>query len=672
MTPGQQDKPIEIKGFNGLWSRGLAETCPPDHLQACQNCIFPGPGQVSIRESVTISTTTIYNIIAYAIVQLVTQPTLLTLDSNGNFYDATRQVTLRATISGTPDDFVALCVFGRAYITFKYRGRGLTGDCIWYYDGTNLRQAGGLAPTTAPTLNQTYAGAVTAGVHLIAVSFQSPTGYLSPPSPVGTITSDGAHDIEISAIPVDPLGIAVARVILMTQANQTELFFVPGGVINDNTTTALNIDPVDTALITSADYLNDVFEVLPACSAIKLYNGRLVYLGPVGSYTLPSGSGSYTYPDNVLVSNQLSPETVNSVTGIVNMPVDYGMNNTNTAAIIRAVLYCMKPNGTYEVQDNGNDPSTWAVSIIDSGLGTYEGGLSTFASSASAQDILDQCFVVNTRGLLLFSGSYNDPPLTYKVEGVWQTLDRTKLHLMRIAHDPYLKRVYILIPTTGAFAGWTFLMGDYSEGLSPLTIKWSLWSFPWLASGKNVVKLVVENFSSTYGTSYLWQLTFCCNDTNIYKVVPPASTYTAPLYADLQGTDSFHAISQVIQTANFGFGSGISQFNLLGLDLVGVGSLVIYLSDRLTGYSTTVTGFNLSTYNPTFLTASPSTILKQGSTLFRGINFLSDGLSITLLASGTVTQTGYSGKLNSMFQLSGIKLYGKEMFKLRPALVQAT
>ena len=179
----------------------------------------------------------------------------------------------------------------------------------------------------------------------------------------------------------------------------------------------------------------------------------MVYLGPVGSYTLPSGSGSYTYPDNVLVSNQLSPETINSVTGIVNMPVDYGMNNTNTAAIIRAVLYCMKPNGTYEVQDNGNDPSTWAVSIIDSGLGTYEGGLSTFASSASAQDILDQCFVVNTRGLLLFSGSYNDPPLTYKIEGVWQTLDRTKLHLMRIAHDPYLKRVYILIPTTGTFAG---------------------------------------------------------------------------------------------------------------------------------------------------------------------------------------------------------------------------
>ena len=84
MSPELADRPIDITGFNGLWSRGTGETCPPDHLQVCQNCTFPGRDQVSIREPVTFSSANLVpvsTLISFAVVQLATKPILITLDA---------------------------------------------------------------------------------------------------------------------------------------------------------------------------------------------------------------------------------------------------------------------------------------------------------------------------------------------------------------------------------------------------------------------------------------------------------------------------------------------------------------------------------------------------------------------------------------------------------------
>jgi hypothetical protein len=774
MSPELADKPIDIAGFNGLWSRGTGETCPLDHLQVCQNCTFPGRDQVSIREPVTFSSANLVptsTLISFAVVQLATEPILITLDAAGNLVDATNSRLLAATLSGV-DDFIAFAIYGRVYISYKYHGKALASGNLYYYELLptspyyRFTFAGTSAPGSAPTAAQGSTGVVSAGVHQVAVSFQTETGYLSPPSPIGTVTSDGSHTVALSAIPIPVPANVVYTVLLMSLANQTELFFVPGGTIAAGTTTAI-INVADTALLTSADYLNDILTLLPSCSAIRLYNGRLVLIGPDGQ------------PDNVLVSNQLAPETINQDTGIVNLPVDYGVNTTNTAAIIRDVLYCMKPNGTFAVQDNGGDPSTWSVTLVDSGLGTYDTGMSLFSSSASAQDILEQVIIVHQRGLLLFNGSYLDPPLTYKIESLWQTIDYTKLYKVQIAHDPYLKRIYVIIPTTGIDS--LFLMGDYTEGLAASSIKWSTWAFGWVANSA-ITKLTIENFAANYTSGNIWQIAFCCGDHNTYKIVPPASTAQAPLYGDLQAAPSTYAINQIIQTANVGPGFGMTLFSMLNLGVSGIGPLTITLLSKRKDVNFNPVGFNLTAYNPLFSTNAPTSaptlaqvnagsvtagvhqvyvcyqmtngfisqpspaasitstgsqdielsaipvssnpnvsarvllMTKAGATglffvpggtianntattgtinvadsslvtsadyliaaygtqttsteLYRGINFLSEAMSVKLQCNSVFSQTGYANYLNAAFQLSAISVFGKLMFKTRPVMVQ--
>ena len=166
---------IELDGFNGLYARGAYESCPADHLTDCMNCTFPGPKQVTIREPITVSSIIAgRSIISYFVAQTAAGPRLLTLNLTGNFYDESVGPTLLGNFAGA-DDFVAINLFGRTYISFKAKGKALTGTVIYYYDGTTFIPAAGAAPLTGPTLAQVGAGNVGPGTYKVAISFQSPT-----------------------------------------------------------------------------------------------------------------------------------------------------------------------------------------------------------------------------------------------------------------------------------------------------------------------------------------------------------------------------------------------------------------------------------------------------------------------------------------------------------------
>ena len=60
-------KPVSITGFNGLYNRGKLDTCPPDHLTDCFNCIFPGKSQIDLREPTTVQSTGTGSTISFAV-----------------------------------------------------------------------------------------------------------------------------------------------------------------------------------------------------------------------------------------------------------------------------------------------------------------------------------------------------------------------------------------------------------------------------------------------------------------------------------------------------------------------------------------------------------------------------------------------------------------------------
>ena len=436
----------------------------------------------------------------------------------------------------------------------------------------------------------------------------------------------------------------VSKVVFMSLANQLELFFIPGGTVpKANATFTINVH--DTALIASADYLNNEIISLPSCASLAFYHGRMMLIGQDKT------------PDNLLASDVGNPESFNAVTGVIHMPVDYGINTSNGSMIIRDTFYVTKPNGTYAIQDNGNTPSTWGVTIIDSGIGAWQDGISTFASTMSGQDVLDSCFVANERGLMLFDGTYGQIPLTYKIETLWRTIDPNYFQLVQVAHDTWKKRIYLAVPLdyTGLITKtWQpqtvnkiILMGDYQEGLDAAHIKWSTWNS---TVTTKITKLNMENFFLNYAGAIIYQLAFCGQSTIIYKIVPD------PTVPDQQSTIVFKTINQNITTGPITKGQGgIYTYTMLDFSVSGIGKMFTKLFGKSKIVDTNQTKtFDLSQYT--------------GKTnLQLGINLTSEALFINLSNDTLIT----APNVQSQITLDQIEVYLRKMWNMRPALTQS-
>jgi hypothetical protein len=644
-------KPQSLSGFKGMYARGLSETCPPDHLQICDNCAFPGDNQVDVREffSQFVALPGGRQIISFFFGRTAVGPALLTLDNAGHLRDETNFPASILHTFGTVDDIAAINIFGRVYLSPKYQGRAVTSEFVYYYDASSatIVQAAGIAPVTGPTVANAGGGNVsTPGTHGVAVSFLYKTGYLSPPGPTTFFNSNGTG-LSLTVIPTGGANV-VGRVILMTLANQLTLFFVPGGTINDNVTLTFTINVVDSQLIASADYLNRVLTTIPACSALKFYSGRMAYIG------------GWQFPDQLLMSQVQLPENIDNVQGVVNMPVDYGINNCNGGMIINRTLYVTKPAGTWAVQDNGLVPNNWPVDPIDTGLGAFDTGISSFSSAFSGSDILDLSLIANSRGLMLFNGQYTDRPLSWKIETVWQTIPSNYMYRVQIAHQVFTKRVYIVVPlslrtTPGGRPIATtdpnglpgiLLMMDYQAGLDPINVKWSVWWYgtvPWIFRAQMVnnaqayagaVPANLELIIATGGNTLLG-----VNDGQVaFADSGPVSIYQTLMLAPVESDED------------------ISTFVMLNFDISGVGLMSINLTNKRGNTSSLVsyTGFNLSAYT-------------AGQNLQRLINYTNEGMSVLLSCDQSIP-----GGLNGRIILTAVDVYGKPMWKMRPALVETS
>jgi hypothetical protein len=639
MTPQISDPIYSLEDIQGLWSRGSVDDVPINHLSVCNNCNFSGK-DITPRDglSAVISLDNgihgplrraiaffVYSSDVKAVSQTSTIYPVLYLSQSGFLMDAsTSPNTVVKDFSGytpIPNGFVAIEAFSRVYISPLFNNEPIT-DFVYYWDGTNFFKLAGVAPGAGPTLAQANPGIVNAGVHGVAVSFQYADGFLSPPSPITNITSTGVNDIELTAIPTGGANV-VARVLLMTLSNQLELFFVPGGTIAGNVTTTGTINVYDTSLIESADYLNDVMTSVPACNAIKFYNGRMVYIG------------RYDFPFLVMISDELLFDSISSVGGIINIPRGSAHTNSpSSALVINTILYILKPFGTYQTQDNGGDPNTWGVTIIDSALGSYDNGVTTFSSGLSGQDTLDISFIAHPRGLLLFNGSYSDPPLSYKIDTLWKNATQVGFNLIRTANDIVNKRLWIIVSTT------QMLMMDYSNGMTPQAVRWSIWGFPntiWPGStvgGYAVDIQVVLDQTGAYYPLLVFTNTSGVGLPALYSLIP-----NQPY--DLVSTTS---ISQSISTSTINTKKGaVTTFNGIRFRISGTSRFNIGLYDESQTLISSPDGFNLNYYT-------------NNQDIFRGINFVNEKLIIGITGDNTTVGS---------FSLTRLDVFGNEVYKVR-------
>lgn len=443
-------------------------------------------------------------------------------------------------------------------------------------------------------------------------------GFLS-----ATVTADGVSKIDLTAIPVGPAYVT-RRLILATRADEEEFFFIPNKVgcvseINNNTATTTTVDFDDTELIASADYLFDLLEAIPAGSGMAKYRGRIAIAAPY----LPG------ITERVLVSNIDDIESFNWVSGYIQVQTERDSNEVHTLFVLRDTLYMAKGTGTFGTEDNGGNPSTWAVTVVDAVVGCWTYGASAFTQTQSSPDTGDIIVVASVPGVYFFDGVYRRPELSWKIEALWRRINFNFFHRVTVTHDPWRHKIYITVPLDSATEPNVLLVCDYTDGRDKENVKWGAYTFH-----KSPTCIGMMYFGSSISpTSYTLKVGSIDSTTpNLYSLTPA------------QRSDDGTAISSYYIPGPYRFG-GVCFFKYLMYRAWGVGRL-----------TTTLTGLDGSlTTTPPFhtLTATP------GRELYRDINFTNEQMNVKL-SSGTT--------LNDYMVLDRIDVWGKQQWPVRPSV----
>jgi hypothetical protein len=611
----------------GLYVRGLADDCPPDHSPSCQNVKFNRKGEVETRDGTELSFNIGSNIVRmFAATFGNNDNILLTCDGAGHIYRAdTGGVLLTVT---NMVDFAAINVFDFCLICpILSVPTAHNPIYIWNPTTVPIRPAAGYAPTLASltmTAAETGTGNCDIGVHQFAVSYITNSGFTTPPGPIVgglfvsvDVTSTGGKSIVISGIPTGPTG-TVARQLFVTQADQDVFFYLPpgapwNGLINDNTTTTVTTSFFDTDLAVSADALFDLLPEIQGgtyglAGGIAEYHGRTFYFG--GELDL------------VRVTNPGDCESVDNVAGYIQLPSQFDANIVRGACVLQDILYFSKAVGIFSVTDNGGVPSSWNIILSDAGVGSSMQGMGTITMSQPALDQNQLILLSDFGGLYAFTGVVQQPPLTWKINDLWVSLvENTNItDTLTVAIDPYNKLLYILS------AGTTLLVGDYNDGLDSTNIKWAVYTFPF-------------GFASAIGMIYIQDLSDqeyrirIAVGTQIYKINPGSTT------------DYTNAINSYYSTFYTAFDLGamnIFRFIRMRATFSGTLNLILMSED------------NAFTLTPPPFTGGNT----PGRDLTRETNFTDEKCSVIVSCNNGTDH----------FLLQRLDIFGKARFPMRPSV----
>lgn len=381
-----------------------------------------------------------------------------------------------------------ITLFGRVIFTFHDYNQGISNMPVQLYvpGDTASRDNGNgfvnsLAGAGTNFASSATAGNVTVGNHVFAVVGVTASGHISQL----TVLNAGVFNIATVSRSVDatnlPVGGAdvVSRWILVSRTipNYTgnvedyELFFVHE--VTDNVTVNVTFDFTDESLQDSADYLWDLIPFLFAQLGMTWYANRLITWGEQYGSVPAADIG----PSVLRVSESGKPESFSVSHGLVSVFQDDGSFGVKNCFEYKGLLVIEKDNKSFVTRDNGGDPNTWEVDILDGAIGGIVYGVAKSLDTIGTTRA-DYAITMAKSGIYLFDGKYNEIPLTWKIERLWQQISESGDWLKFQAIDiPTAKLFLFLVNSVGEFTNWYFLICDYSRGLSYQTVRWSKWFF---------------------------------------------------------------------------------------------------------------------------------------------------------------------------------------------------
>jgi hypothetical protein len=332
------------------------------------------------------------------------------------------------------------------------------------------------------------------GFHIIAVVYETDTGYLTKPGPeffAGLTTVNVKKSVDVSGIPIGPATVirrhlVASKVIVNYNGDQLgyQLFFIPTGTIDDNTSTTKNLSWFDSELLEDASYLIYNLEEIPAGVILSRYHQRLVSVAEFDSMSLAR------------VSHPGEPESVSELDGFILVPPVIVSETDSPSAKpltnaqeFRDILYLFQNTRTISYADNEEEPASWPDVVLDQGTGTQNHGIATVLDSGGVN--VDYLLIADYSGVFVFNGAYSRPELTYKINDLWAEQDRDEFFRIQMINDSVNKILYVILPDG------TLLVGDYTKGLNPKSIIWTVWTFDFLIRSimlMNIDTLVIGAF----------------------------------------------------------------------------------------------------------------------------------------------------------------------------------
>lgn len=623
--------PIEIEDWKGMFTRGFLDTTPPGYFTDSLNIKFTESDiatrdGLAILQVLSLGGATVVRAFAFKLLNANTR--YIILDSTGSLWDSSVGSGIINDV--TYLDFSMINYAGRAYITPHNRISGISGKSLLVYDpsvSASARLAAGTPPSgyVITAVQSATAGNIEAGTHLIGVVNISSSGFISAPALQVAVVSANGFKIDVGNIDSGPAG-TVARGIVSTKAIQNyngningyEYFMVPtanGGLIannNNNETTALSF--FDAELQTSVDYLFDNRSTIPAGLGLCEYKGRLVTWGFSAD------------PHSVYLSKPYSPEEFDTVGGVITVDPFESHSPVTNCFVFRGSLIMCKRNRIYQTTDNGGDPSTWQVDLVDNGAGTECFGVSTVIDSKGQEN--DRAFIADRSGLLIFEGYVKRPEATWLIEDTWNRINKAKFNLIQVCTDPLKSCIYISLPLDSSATINYVLYGYYGGaigpyGLDPKLIKWTLWQFE-----QPLISMMVDLDNTTFDS--------------IFVYFSPGSIFIMKHDGTVHN-DSAIPIAYSITTALYTAKSGwVNHFSALRLRCLGAGTVAI-------------TAYGEDDNNPVSL---PSLVLAAlpGKEYFIPFNYKNEKIKIKFSMSD----------FDSYFKITRLDIFTKPLWFGRP------
>lgn len=540
-------KPILFNKFNGLWARGPKDDTPQDHFVDCLNNIYADAG-VGMRDGLS-AYLSIPNIIYKALYKPnppfagTNVPRIIALNSSGELLDVLISPTVPIYTNVLMTSFGFANFFGRCYISPSNGITGLDNEFVKMYDGTTFRNAGGTGPTVALVGTTAATGRLDVGTYLISYAFETSSGFVTrPATPFVGFDSTGDMKFNITTLPIGPAG-TVARWIIITKSNPLLSLGPLGGPyqvekaeflplylykrIANNIDTTAEVSFYDEELIEEANFLFTQLTTIPAGVGLLDYKGRLV------SY------GEFDDPSLVRVSEPGEPEAFSETSGfLITDPAD----NTGVRCCteFRSTLHVYKQSRGYLTEDNGNEASTWQVINFEKSIGTEQNGIADILDAKGSSS--DGFVLASLSAVYFFNGVFLEPELSYKVRDLWRRINQEKFYLIQAVNDPINKRLYFLIPLDDSEVVSHVLYGDYRDGLTSKSIKWSLWQFDQVP------------------TSLLIYTDFTNNVPNLVTRISFAENLRT-LNINIPSNDDGAAVTSFFKLAPARYGYGVSQFS---------------------------------------------------------------------------------------------------------------